>query len=307
VKLSIIIPTRDTRELALRAVGSVLAQADPAESELLVVDDGGADGTDAAVRAAAPRAVVLRHDGARGFSAAANLGLAAARGELLLLLNSDAELLPGALGALSQAFERNPRLGVAGGRLYYADGRPQWSGGRLPTLSWLFALASGLGGGLRWLAGRRQGAAGHGERVDWVSGAALALRRAVYERCGPLDERYAFYCQDLDLCWCARRNDFAVSIVAGFDVLHHHGATIARDGSGTGSQRPDLLWPDLVRCVAKYRGEGAGQNARRALRWGSGLRLAGRRLSQRWASDREAHRRTTEALAAARAALSGSG
>jgi GT2 family glycosyltransferase len=306
VKLSIIIPTHDTRELALRAVGSVLAQADPAESELLVVDDGGTDGTDAAVRAAAPSAVLLRHDSARGFSAAANAGLAAARGEVMLLLNSDAELLPGALAALWLAFEQNPRLGVAGARLFYADGRPQWSGGRLPTLPWLFALASGLGGGLRRLAGRRQGAAGHGERVDWVSGAALALRRAVYARCGPLDESYAFYCQDLDLCWCARRNDFAISIVSGFDVLHQHGATIARDG-GTASQRSDLLWPDLVRCVAKYRGAGAGENARRALRWGAGLRLAGRRLGERWASDRETHRRTTHSIAAALAALSGSG
>jgi GT2 family glycosyltransferase len=305
VKLSIIIPTHDTRELALRAVGSVVAQADRAHSEIVVVDDGSADGTDAAVRAAVPDAIVLRHARARGFSAAANTGLAAARGEVLLLLNSDTELLPGALAALSLALAGEPRLGVAGGRLYYSDGRPQWSGGRLPTLAWLFALASGLGGGLRRLPGRRQRAAGHGQRVDWVSGAALALRRVVYERCGPLDESYAFYCQDLDLCWCARRAGFAVSIVAGFDVLHHHGATIARDG-GTAGQRPDLLWPDLVRCIAKYRGEPAGENARRALRWGSGLRLAGRRLFAGWAGDGEAHRRTTESLAAARAALAGS-
>jgi len=303
--LSVVIPTHDTRDLVLGAIDSVVRQSDPRETEIVVVDDGSSDGTSEAVRAALPGIVVLRHAEARGFSAAANAGLEVARGDILMLLNSDSELRPGALAALARGLESEPPLSIAGGRLYFPDGRPQWSGGRLPSLAWLFALASGGGGLLRRLPGRRSGAAGHANRairVDWVSGAALAMRRAVYERCGPLDERYAFYCQDLDLCWCARRAGLAVAIVAGFDVVHHHGATIARDG-GTAGQRPELLWPDLVRCIAKHRGARGAEAARQALRLGAALRLVARRLSAPWARDRTAHQRTSASLAMARAAL----
>ncbi len=303
MKVSIVIPTHDTRELVLGAVASVLRQQDSGPDELVVVDDGSRDGTEPAVRAAAPSAVVLRQPAAGGFSAAANRGLAAATGDVLLLLNSDAELRPGALAALRQALAEDASLGIAGARLFFPDGRPQWSGGREPTLLWLFALASGLGGKLRRLPGRRGGAAGHRGRVDWVSGAALAMRRAVWERCGPLDERYAFYCQDLNLCCAARRSGFAVRILPDFEAVHHHGATITSDRHGLAGQRPELLWPDLVRYLEKYRGAIHARRARGALRLGVGLRLAGRRLVAPWARDAAGFSRANAALAAARAAL----
>jgi GT2 family glycosyltransferase len=303
VKISVVIPTHDTRELVLQAVASVLRQEDAGASELVVVDDGSRDGTEPAVRAAAPDATLLRQPAALGFSAAANRGLAAASGDVLLLLNSDAELRPGALAALRQALDADASLGIAGARLFFPDGRPQWSGGREPTLLWLFALASGLGGRLRGLPLRRDGAAGHRQRVDWVSGAALAMRRDVWRRCGPLDERYAFYCQDLDLCWAARRAGYAVRILPGFAAVHRHGATIARDPGALAGQRPALLWPDLVRCVEKYRGPRQARRARSALRLGAGLRLAARRALAPWARDAAAHARASAALAAARAAL----
>jgi GT2 family glycosyltransferase len=238
VKLSVVIPTHDTRELALAAVTSVLRQADNSAVELVVVDDGSGDGTAEAVRRAAPAALLLRHEAPRGFTPAANAGLAAARGDTLLLLNSDAELRDGALAALVAAFAAEPGLGVAGARLFYPDGRPQWSGGRLPTVLWLFVLASGVGALRRRLPGAGSTAAGHAEPVAWVSGAALAMRRAVWEGCGPLDQRYAFYGQDLDLCWAARRAGFRVAVVPGFTAVHHHGATIGRGGDALGGQRP---------------------------------------------------------------------
>lgn len=301
MRISVIIPTHDTRELTLAALASVLRQAEAGAVEVVVVDDGSRDGTAEAVGAAAPQARIIRHHEPRGFTAAANAGLAAAQGDALVLLNSDAELQAGALAALAAALEADPRLGVAGARLFYPDGRSQWSGARLPTLPWLFALASGLGALRRRLQGG--GAAGHGGPVEWVSGAALAVRRAAWERCGPLDGRYAFYGQDLDLCWAARRAGFGVAVVPGFAAVHHHGATIGRGGEALGGQRPELLWPDLLRCLEKYRGASYAGWARRTLRLAVGLRLAGRSLRAPFARDRAAHERASTTLAAARAAL----
>jgi GT2 family glycosyltransferase len=303
MKLSVVIPTHDTRELALAAVASILRQPEGGSVDLVVVDDGSGDGTAEAVRRSAPAARLLRHEEPRGFTPAANAGLAAAQGDVLLLLNSDAELRDGALAALAVALAAEPGLGVAGARLFYPDGRPQWSGGRLPSVLWLFALASGVGALRRRLPGAGGTAAGHARPVEWVSGAALAMRRAVWEGCGPLDGRYAFYGQDLDLCWAARRAGFGVAVVPRFTAVHHHGATIGRDDDALGGQRPELLWPDLLRCIEKYRGAIYAARARRALRLGVWLRLAARRLGAPFARDRGAHARASATLAAARAAL----
>ena len=305
MSVSIVIPTHDTREMVGRAIASARRERDlrGAACELVVVDDGSRDGTAQAVREAAPEARLLRNEAARGFSAAANRGLGEAQGDLLVLLNSDAELLPGALAALEAAFAAEPRLGVAGAELFHPDGRPQWSGGRAPTLAWLFALSSGLPALLRRLPGRRRSAAGHRGAVEWVSGAAMALRRETWRDCGPLDEGYAFYCQDLDLCWAARRAAWGVRVVPGFAAVHRHGSTIARGERALAGQRPDLLWPDLVRCLEKYRGAIFARRAVAALRCGVALRLAARALAAPWAGDRDGFAAASAALRAARASL----
>jgi hypothetical protein len=298
----------------LRAVASVLAQPEGAGAELLVVDDGSADGTAEAVAAAAPAARVLRSATASGFTAAANRGMAAVRGDPILLLNSDAELEGGALAALAAAFAAEPRLGIAGARLFYPTGAPQWSAGRAPSLLWLFGLASGLPALLhRWTGGRP--GRGHGARderdeaieVDWVSGAALALRRSVWEACGPLDEGFRFYAQDLDFCLRARSRGFLVRVLPGFAVRHHHGATIGRHSGAAARAQPELLWTDLLRWAGKARGAAWQRRAARALSAGAALRLAGRLLARPFvpAPRREPWREETAAFRAARRAVQG--
>jgi GT2 family glycosyltransferase len=305
VSLSVVIPTHDTRELVLRAVASVLAQPEGAEAQLIVVDDGSSDGTAAAVEAAAPAARVLRSEAPAGFTAAANRGLAAARGDILLLLNSDTELESGALAALARAFAAEPRLGIAGAQLTYPSGEPQWSAGSAPTLLWLFALASGVPPLLHRLRGRGRPPGRGPGAVDWVSGAALAVRRAVWEACGPLDERFRLYAQDLDLCLRARGKGFGVRLVPEFAVRHHHGATIGRRAGAVGSAQPELLWTDLLLWAGKARGERWRRRAARALLGGAALRLAGRRLALPFVrgSRRERFVAETAALRAARRAV----
>jgi hypothetical protein len=309
VSLSVVIPTHDTRDLVLRALASVLAQPEGAAAELLVVDDGSADGTAEAVAAAAPAARVLRSATPSGFTAAANRGLAAARGDLILLLNSDAELEGGALAALAAAFAAEPRLGIAGAQLFYPTGEPQWSAGRAPSLLWLFGLASGLPALLHRWSGRRPGR-GHGDvdegtEVDWVSGAALALRRSVWEACGPLDEGFRFYAQDLDFCLRAKSRGFGVRVVPGFAVRHHHGATIGRHSGAAARAQPELLWTDLLRWAGKARGAAWQRRAARSLSAGAALRLAGRHLALPFvpAQRRELWRAETAAFGAARRAV----
>lgn len=269
--MAVVIATRDTRELTLKCLDSVAA-AHVTPEQVILVDDGSRDGTAAAVAERHPAVRVLRNDDSRGFSAAANCGLRAARSPLLLLLNSDTELAPDALPALAGAFRDDDRLGVAGAVLSNPDGTEQWSGGSAPTTVWLFAVASGLGRVRRKLTPIRatRQAARH---VDWVTGAALAMRRSVWRECGPLDESFAFYCQDLDLCLRAGRAGWNVRLVADCRVTHHLGATISRCAGSTTDV--ESLWADLVRWAAKNGGSVKARRAARALRLGGLVRSLG--------------------------------
>jgi len=310
--LSVVIPTHDTRELTLRCLASLGAAR--ADAEVIVVDDGSHDGTAEEIGRRHPSVRVLSHPSALGFTAAVNRGLLEAGGGLLFLLNSDTEVDAETLPRLVAAFGANPRLGAGGACLRYPDGRPQWSGGRAPTPAWLFALASGLPALLSALPGYRRlhplAAEARGD-VDWVSGAAMAIRRAAWEEVGPLDEGFAFYCQDLDFCLRLRSAGWEVRVVPGMLVLHHGGATIGKtSGALKARQHPGLLWTDLVRLARKHGGDEAARKTAATLRLGGRLRVLSRSaalplvpadLRPAWREDTEAFRGALQALASAEA------
>jgi len=306
--LSVVVPTHDTRALTQRCFAA-LAAARIASCELVLVDDGSSDGTAEAIARAHPDVVIVRLTGPQGFTAAANAGVAATRGEIVWLLNSDTEVRADAPAALVAAFAAHPWLGVAGAELYSPDGSPAWGGGAAPGLRWLFVLGTGLAPLLSRVPGyrsvKRPGASA-GVEVDWVSGAALAIRREVWRRAGPLDARFRFYCQDVDLCLRVRDLGWQVAIVPGVGVVHHEGATIGkRRGAVAGRYDPALLWTDLVRCVAKRAGASGARRARLALLCGAAPRVLLRRLLTPLvpAPRRASWQRDTRALAGGLAAL----
>jgi GT2 family glycosyltransferase len=307
--LSIVIPTHDTRELTLRCLESV-HRASPGGWEVILFDDASRDGTLAAVETGFPEVVCLRSDEPVGFTRAVNRGLAAAQGEILLLLNSDTEVDRPGLESLLAAFAADLELGGAGATLHYPDGPPQWSGGAAPSLLWLFALASGLPallGRLPFYRRLRPPGASRAPRsdVEWVTGAALALRRAAWEEGGSVDEDFRFYAQDLDYCLRLRAAGWKVELLPDFQVLHHHGATIGRDPGARRRQHPELLWTDLLRWAHKHRGEAWAHRAARALRFGAALRLLGRAPVPFFLPpvERAAWRDESAAFARARAAI----
>jgi hypothetical protein len=108
----------------------------------------------------------------------------------------------------------------------------------------------------------------------------MALRRQVLEEVGPLDESFRFYAQDLDYCLRARRRGWQVAVVAGFRVLHHHGATIGRAPGAVQQVQPALLWSDLLRWAQKQRGSRWRRRAGWAIAAGVTLRITARATRQ---------------------------
>lgn len=275
--LSVVIPTRDTVGVTTRCVEALLGSAVDG-MEVIVVDDASSDSTGETVRSRFPGVEVVALPTLHGYSRACNLGAARSAAPVVLFLNSDTEVISG-LPDLVRAFRDEPRLGVAGARLRYPDGRPQWSGGPEPSLLWLFVLASGIPGALQRLGLRsaRTGAkTTRRSRIDWVSGAALAVRREAWAHAGGFDEGFQFYAQDLDLCLRLRRAGWQIALRPDFEVIHHQGLTISRDASGTvEGQELALLWTDMTRWARRWRGEPWARRARASLRAGGRLRLLG--------------------------------
>jgi len=263
--LSVVIPTFNTAPMTLRCCRAVLASM-PLSTEVIVADDGSSDGTAELLGREVPGVMVVQLEANRGFAPAANRGAGAAQGRVILLLNSDTVVEEGSLAAIVAAFDSDPTLGVAGARLVNEDGTPQWSGGREPTLPWMIGVVSGAGRFAQFFKRRHRqeclchidpaerGKHGHSCLcdVDWVSGAAMAIRREVWDAAGPLDERFRFYCQDIELCLRARKAGWRVAVVENARVVHAIGGTVA--GNGALRHDPERLWPDLLDWGALHYG-----------------------------------------------------
>jgi N-acetylglucosaminyl-diphospho-decaprenol L-rhamnosyltransferase len=309
IPLSVIVPTRDTCDLTLRCLAAVDA-SDVAPAQVVLVDDGSTDLTAEAVTAAWPRVEVLRQSQPRGFTAAINEAWPLARAEVVLLLNSDTEVARDALRRYSAAFEREPRLGIAGASLHHPDGGAQWSAGREPDAAWLFALASGAVAALGKLPGwrrvRRESQT-HGD-ADWVPATAMAVRDEVRREIGLFDPALATYAQDLDYCVRARRAGWRVAQLTDVHVMHWLGATLRRHDTAVAEGfDPAALVGDLARWIRRRHGPARARRLCLALRAGLHVRLAARALAAPWPflPDPARWNRDTTRYRAALAAING--
>jgi N-acetylglucosaminyl-diphospho-decaprenol L-rhamnosyltransferase len=179
--LSVVVVTfnsRDAVAASLPAVRDVLGDGD----ELVVVDNASSDDTVAHVLALAPGATLVRNERNEGFAAAANAGARAARGELLVFLNPDAVPAPGFAEAI-----RAPR-----GDWTAWMGLVTAEGGSVVNTSGGVVHFTGIA----WAG---QGAARGPAEVSFLSGACLAVPRAVWERAGGFSGEYFMYHEDVDL------------------------------------------------------------------------------------------------------------
>lgn len=156
-----------------------------------------------------------------GFSRASNVGARLAHGEILFFLNPDMEYRQGSFGSLKALLDQLPDS-IVGARLMTTEGAMEpWSFGRQPTLARLL-----LGKIIGW-DGQTRGRARRVLLVDWVSGAALALRRETFEAYGGFDERFFLYFEDVDLCRRAQARGATVLSTPFLVFAHERGASHA--------------------------------------------------------------------------------
>lgn len=221
--LSIIILTYNTCDLTRDCVAAALAEAARShfEVEIIVVDNASTDETMATLRAAFPAVDVIVNASNLGFGRGNNVGLVAAAGRYLMLLNSDAFLQPGALRALVEFMDAHPDAGACGPMLLNADGTLQPSGRSLPSVWSIFVGMTKLYRLWQRDLYLERGRDYHQvKQVGEISGAALLVRRTVYEQVGGFDPNFFVYYEDVD--WCKRIDEagYAIYYVPTAQVVH---------------------------------------------------------------------------------------
>ncbi len=195
------------------------------DHEVIVVDDSSPDEIPELLGSVGGLRVITNAEN-QGYVRSTNIGAAEARGEFIVLLNSDTEVTPGWLTQLLEPFD-DPTVGAVGARLVYPDGRLQEAG----SIVWNDST------------GWNYGKDGWSERfdvmwrreVDYCSAACLAVRRTAWDELDGFDERYApAYYEDVDLCFRLRELGLKVIYQPRARIVHHEGATHGTDvESGT--------------------------------------------------------------------------
>jgi GT2 family glycosyltransferase len=249
MSVSFVIPLYNCLSLTQAMLASLQASVpDGLDHEIILVDDGSTDGTRAWLAAPGPRCRVLLNERNLGYAGANNRGVAAATGDLVVLLNNDLVLPPRWLEPMLAVHQRlGARAGLTGnvqldartGHLDHAGifinlkGKPEHE--RRPAQGWSTLL--------------------HGwHEADAVTGACVLLGRAVWERLGGFDEGFVNGGEDVDLCFRARRAGLTVAVADRSEIRHHVSSSPGRARRNEeNTRRLTRRWrPELVDRAARH-------------------------------------------------------
>ena len=219
--VSILIPTKNREDLLRACISSILSKTSYPRYEILVIDNGSGDPKtlaylDELIRN--PQIHLLRDDGPFNFSRLNNRAVTAAKGEVVVLLNNDTEVIAPEWLEAMVALAVLPQIGAVGAKLVFPDGTIQHGG----VILGLGSCASHAHAGFPQEALGYFGRAQLLQMMTAVTGACLAVRKTVYEEVGGLDEHdlpVAF--NDLDFCLKLRERGYW-NVWTPLAVLVHH-------------------------------------------------------------------------------------
>lgn len=288
--LSIIIVSWNVADLLAACLDSILAgsvvvagtaaggAAQALTAEIIVIDSGSSDHTVALLREHYPQVQLLAQSENVGFTRGNNIGLAAASGRFVLLLNPDTAVIGDALPQMVAYLDAHPNVGIVGPHTLNTDGSTQSTRRRFPTRALAFFESTWLQPfAPRGMLERFYISAVPDEtvlEVDWVQGSALMLRRGVYEQIGGLDEAYVMYSEELDWCRRARAAGWRVVYLGTAQITHHGGKSTEQ----VRARAHIYFQQSKLRYFRKYHGWGFAQVLRAFLLfnycWQIGLEAA---------------------------------
>ncbi len=223
--VSVIIPTKNSPERLERCLQGLLEDTSWSEIEVIIVDNGSYfQGKYEDIFAIKRKECIrtLRMECSFNWSRLNNFGARHARGDFLLFLNDDIEVIPKEKNWLEELVRQagRPNVGAVGARLLYPDGRLQHGGialsGLDPKHIWRYATAQDTG---------YMGQLAFTHDVSAVTGACLMSSREIFELVGGFNESYPVTCNDLDYCFRVRASGHDVIWTPQAVLIHAEGAT----------------------------------------------------------------------------------
>jgi GT2 family glycosyltransferase len=263
----VVVVSWNTRENLKACLSSLTASVQEVQgaAELLVVDNASSDGSAAMVTTWFPRVTLILNDINVGFARANNQAIRQCRGCYVLLLNSDTELLPGALGALLSFIAAEDSTAAVGALLLNSDGSLQPSAQPMLTPEREFWRLSFLDRVVPKATYRMQSWDQETPRqVEVLKGACLLLRREALDEIGLLDDSYFMYTEEVDLCYRLTQ--------AGWDLWWVPQARVVHHGEASSRQAAQEMYIQLYRSKVQFYRKFGGE--RRAVHFKHLVRLA---------------------------------
>jgi len=208
--LSIIIVSFNTKDFLRKCLFSISQQLFDL-SKVIIVDNRSVDGTPVMIRKDFPSARLIVSKNNAGFAAACNQGAKIARGEILFFLNPDTLIKENIFSKLFESFKQNSKVGVVAPKVILPDGSPQ---------PWAYGKEEGL---WQLIKNKFYQSPNQLTGLDWVSGAALAIRRNIFEKIGGFDENFFMYFEDRDLCQRVKQLGYKIIVLSQAKVIHFGG------------------------------------------------------------------------------------
>ena len=219
--VSIIIPAFNQWIYTYNCIATIGAACQRHSYEVILADDGSTDET-TQVTQYFKNLVVIRDNTNRRFVHNCNHAAKHAKGEFLFFLNNDTKCCLHAIDLLIEAMLANSKIGIVGSKLVYPDGKLQECGG----IIW----ADGSGANYGRNQPRDLPGYLHARQVDYVSGAALMVRKRLWDEFGGFDGRYSpAYYEDADLAMTARFAGYQVWVEPRSTVIHYEGVSNGTD------------------------------------------------------------------------------
>jgi len=228
--LSIIIANWNTRELLRKCLQSIFNNT-KIELEVIVIDNGSSDDSVEMIKKDFPPVELIENKENTGFVFANNQGMEASRGDFVLLLNSDTEVLPGGLDTMVEWLKNKPEVGVVGCRLRNVDRSQQLSVRRDPSLLNQIIILTKFHNFFPSLVKKyilfdfdydRE------QEVEQVMGAFMLIRREVIEKIGVLDKNIFSWFEDVDYCDRARAAGWKIYYTPAAEIIHLKGQSFTK-------------------------------------------------------------------------------
>ena len=231
--ISIIIVNWKVKDLLQKCIDSILTYHNDYQVEIFVVDNDSQDGSSEMIKNDYSQVNLIALSKNIGFGAANNIAIKQAKADYIFLLNPDTEITKDFLVNIFKYTKENPEIGIIGPKIINDDGSQQHSIRRFPDLFSQILVLLKLKSILvdnKFLNKYLFVDFDYNKEqiVDQIMGAAMFIRKSVFDKIGIFDKKFFIWFEEVDLCKRAKQANISIKYFPGATILHHGGQSFSK-------------------------------------------------------------------------------